>query len=212
MISSDEYLHFSQEAVVEDVTYSMATVPKLKVRLEREGDYEDFAGVTKRRGRKAGQVLVLMVRHDVDSDFVKLDAWFAGWTVSHTKGCVITVTLDEEGFELARKHLRAGETCELVVYEIEEDGTSHNEQLRKKVEAQLKGGPLSIQAAKACREIGFHRYLEETLKTDPINHATEAAQIVRQHCGIQSRSLLDHDRQAAQIWKALYRPYLMEGM
>lgn len=209
MINANEYLYYGKECQIDDLQWSLNAGGKLKLLLEHPEDYKPFGSITKRRGKKAGQILKIMMRRDGDENFVQVDAWFAGWSVSHTKGAVIAMTVEDETFDQLRM-LEQREQVEIVVYEIEEDGTSHNEQLRSEVEAKLKGGPLSVQAGKACQEISFHRFLELQNGVYAVKDSSDAAIVVRQLCGVSSRAKLDHDPEAKHKWQSLYRGYLSQ--
>ena len=67
-------------------------------------------------------------------------------------------------------------------------------------ESELKGGPLARQAAIACGERGFWTFLE-------VSGADEAKAAVCRRCGVDSRKKLDHDEDAAAIWKEIDRKY-----
>lgn len=215
----NDYLYYSAEATIEDVTYSLAAGGKLKLGLEHPDDYRAFESITKRSGKRAGQVLLILHRPPPDEDedseapFSELEGWFAGWTVSHKNGAVLAITLKDEGFDAMRIRGK-GEHIEIVVYQIEDDGDHYNEDERRRVEAKLKGGVLSIQAGKACQDLGFHRFLERATGRQPgeITGPDDAATIVRSHCGVESRAELDHDQKAAGRWRLLYKRWLGENL
>lgn len=69
-----------------------------------------------------------------------------------------------------------------------------------------KGGPLSQEAAKKCREPLFQRFAHEMAKPelrDSVQPEGLAAEFIRVSCGIESRADLDHDEQAAAAFRDL---------
>jgi hypothetical protein len=65
---------------------------------------------------------------------------------------------------------------------------------------QRKGGPISRKAAMLSGEAGFWKFVNVASKE-------EAADLIRQKCGIQSRADLDHDEQAAAIFRKMAGNY-----
>ena len=208
MIDAKEYLFFGQNCILDDLTYSHNTGCKMRITLEDPDEVTPFKSMTKRRKNKAGQILQIAMRKTGEKKFTMVEAWFAGWTVNHSKGATIAVTIEPETFDQLRV-LDEKQALDVVVYEIEEDGTSHNEEVRSAVEAKLKGGPMSVQAGKACNEISFHRYLERRVGGE-IRDSKDAANAVRTSCGVTTRAKLDHDENARVAWRQLYRGYLAE--
>lgn len=202
-----DYLYYSQQAEVVDVRYGLANGGKLSLRLEYPDDYHAFAAITKRSGNRAGQILLVRYRHPGDEEFKSVECWFAGWTVGHKSGCVLGLTLDDDGFDQLRV-LDKGAELEVLIYQIEDDGQVHNETRRASVEAALKGGVYSKQAGKACHDLSFHRFLETEGLSERVEDPAQAATIVRSHCRIKSRAELDHNEQALARWQALYRRWL----
>jgi len=206
IVSAAEYLYYGRNCVLDELSYSHNSGCKMKIALEDPEDVSPFGSMTRRSKNQAGQILKVALRRPGERQFEMVEAWFAGWSVSHSKGATIALTIEVETFERLRA-LDEKQQLEIVVYQIENDGTSHNEQVRSAVEAKLKGGPMSVQAGKACGEISFHRYLEKELEIE-IGTAKEAADAVRAYCKIPSRARLDHDEQAKAAWQRLYRGYL----
>ena len=60
----------------------------------------------------------------------------------------------------------------------------------EQTEPELKGGPLARRAAMMCQERGFWTFSET-------GSAEEAADWLREICGVTSRAMLDHDERAA---------------
>jgi len=72
------------------------------------------------------------------------------------------------------------------------------------VEPDLKGGPLARRAAIMCSERGFWTFSDTS-------SADEAADWLRETCGVVSRKMLDHDDRAAREFDAVdgrYRRWL----
>lgn len=63
-----------------------------------------------------------------------------------------------------------------------------------------KGGNLSQDAARICDTPEFRAFVKRQGWAD-------AAEFVRQHCGIKSRAELDHDPRAARLFSALMTQY-----
>lgn len=80
-------------------------------------------------------------------------------------------------------------------------------QARKETSEPLKGGPLSKLAGMFCADERFLTWLRITYDPLPRN-AEDAAQIIRQTCGVDSRAQLDHFQEAEQLFHAEFRiPY-----
>jgi len=65
---------------------------------------------------------------------------------------------------------------------------------------QIKGGKLAQSAGIICNEGAFWRWSGAT-------NADEAADFIRQRCGVTSRSMLDHDEQAARAFRDMKLEY-----
>jgi hypothetical protein len=72
---------------------------------------------------------------------------------------------------------------------------------------------LSKQAAICCEDPRFHKFLQEEYPhlavvdpNDPENH--QAPDVVREICGVDSRSEFDTDPRAANAWQYLHGRYL----
>jgi hypothetical protein len=61
---------------------------------------------------------------------------------------------------------------------------------------------LSLQAVMRCKEPLFWRFLN-TQTVQPVEDETDAAWVVRQLCGVESRSGLNTDPNAAALWRGL---------
>lgn len=69
-----------------------------------------------------------------------------------------------------------------------------------------KGGPLAKAAGMMCAETGFRTFLK-TEKDTRVADADEAANWLREYCGVTSRAMLDHDEAAAAKFKGLDAEY-----
>lgn len=67
--------------------------------------------------------------------------------------------------------------------------------------------PASQQAGMRCAEPAFRRFI---LSRPHARHTTDPAEAVRTICGVASRSDLNTDARAREIWHALDRAYLQE--
>jgi len=80
-------------------------------------------------------------------------------------------------------------------------------QARIEAAAQLKGGALARLAGQFCDDQHFLTWMRLTYDPLPRNK-DDAAQIIRQVCGIASRAELDHDKNAEAIFHRQFRiPY-----
>jgi hypothetical protein len=61
---------------------------------------------------------------------------------------------------------------------------------------------LSLQAVMRCKEPLFWRFLNR-LTVQPVEDETDAAWVVRKLCGVESRSGLNTDPNAATLWRGL---------
>jgi hypothetical protein len=67
---------------------------------------------------------------------------------------------------------------------------------------------LSLQAVMRCKEPLFWRFLN-TQTVQPVEDETDAAWVVRQLCGVESRSGLNTDPNAAALWRILDAKFLV---
>ncbi|TJV51095.1 MAG: hypothetical protein E5Y01_16025 [Mesorhizobium sp.] len=74
---------------------------------------------------------------------------------------------------------------------------------------ERKGGPLAQRAAIMCGEKGFWRFLAETYNAKGIDSAEAAATLLRAECGVTSRSEIDHNPAAAEIFRPIESRYRM---
>lgn len=72
-----------------------------------------------------------------------------------------------------------------------------------------KGGRRAREAGIACGDVRFWKHLEEKRGIHIVD-ATDCADYVRAACGVDSRTLLDHNGTAARTWDELYAEYLAE--
>lgn len=67
-------------------------------------------------------------------------------------------------------------------------------------ENTLRGGAIAKKAGILCNEGGFQRFCDAS-------NPEEAAQYLYQRCGIKSRAHLDHDDEAARIFRDIEAEY-----
>lgn len=73
---------------------------------------------------------------------------------------------------------------------------------------QKSNHKLAIQASILCEEPTFRRFLwDGKLSSDMLPSVEDAEVFVREHCGVESRSLLDTNEEAAARWRALKADY-----
>lgn len=75
-----------------------------------------------------------------------------------------------------------------------------------KEKSELKGGKICQSAAILCGEAAFHQFLGFRFN-GYISKKEEAAQCIRNHCEIQSRTELDHNTEAARKFRDLQLEY-----
>ncbi|MFW6344739.1 MAG: hypothetical protein ACOC0M_00185 [Halomonas sp.] len=76
-----------------------------------------------------------------------------------------------------------------------------------------KGGRLAAQAGMLCGDPGFRLYLDQRRRwrdsltqaqlPDGTHTAQDAADAIRQACGVKSRAELDHDEMAATMFRRI---------
>lgn len=64
------------------------------------------------------------------------------------------------------------------------------------------------QAGMACAEKGFQRFLSERHRTNMLDSADGAAELVRQECLVHSRAELDKLPLAGKQWDRIYSDYM----
>ncbi|WP_342643485.1 hypothetical protein [Rhodoligotrophos ferricapiens] len=71
------------------------------------------------------------------------------------------------------------------------------------------------RAAFLCHDVRFRAFLNETYQMN-VSNAEEAAQAVRDFCGVSSRRYLDYNTEASSRWDSLYERWkafkIMEGV
>ena len=82
---------------------------------------------------------------------------------------------------------------------------------------EQKGGRLAAQAGMLCGERDFLRYLDARLRWEtgmtpealPDGTASEldAAEFIRSRCSVRSRADLDHDQEAASMFRRIQNDY-----
>lgn len=102
---------------------------------------------------------------------------------------------------------KAGQRYAIVVVEVADDETPVNQQTRQQPE-RPKGGPVSRDAAGFCNSESFRRYVSWEYSWDVLATAPEAAEYLRELCGIGSRAELDHSPDAREAYEHLKREVL----
>jgi hypothetical protein len=77
-----------------------------------------------------------------------------------------------------------------------------------KAEPEENNTKLSLQAVMRCKDPLFWRFLN-TQTVQPVEDETDAAWVVRQLCGVESRSGLNTDPHAAALWRILDAKFLV---
>lgn len=126
------------------------------------------------------------------------EVMLAGWSETHNGGAKVTFWLQDADDLAAFKAMTvakgktAGQRLALVAVEIGDD-----EQPVQRHE-KPKGGELARLAGQLCQSAQFQEWCEA-------ENAEAAAEWVREVCGIDSRSELDHDDEAANRFHELVR-------
>lgn len=117
---------------------------------------------------------------------------------SSKTGTTITLALPDSD-ELSKVAGFDGKRYMLALVEIGDD----EQPVQKPAKAEkLKGGALSILAARWCEDPVFRAWYRST-------SAIDAAGRIRAACGISTRAELDHNPQAADLFQCLIRgPYM----
>jgi hypothetical protein len=63
------------------------------------------------------------------------------------------------------------------------------------------------QAGIRCGEPDFWRFLSREVQEDPVTNADEAAEAVRDHCGVESRAHIKQHTEAGYMWEGLNSTY-----
>jgi hypothetical protein len=77
----------------------------------------------------------------------------------------------------------------------------------EKPKPEANNTKLSLQAVMRCKEPLFWRFLT-TQTVQPVENETDAASVVRVLCGVESRSGLNTDPNAATLWRILSAEFL----
>ncbi|MDN7179064.1 hypothetical protein M0D69_13785 [Caballeronia sp. SEWSISQ10-4 2] len=134
----------------------------------------------------------------------------ASWSESHNGGAKVVLWLSEpsdlDAFRALtlRKGNTAGQRFMVAMVEIGEDEQPVQSE---PAPAAPKGGALSRLAAQLCATQPFHLFLRaHGLRCE---NERDAAECIRQTCGVSSRAELDHDQQGAHIFhEKIRKPFL----
>jgi len=144
---------------------------------------------------------------------INLEAMLLRWSETSNGGATIVLQLadpdDLEPFKLMTlaKGKIAGQRLQCVMVEIGDD------ELPKDLPDPGKGGPLSVLAARWCRDSEFQLWLASQFKVDEtLQIANAAAQCVRDVCHVGSRADLDHNSLAAALFESNFRRPYMEHL
>ena len=147
--------------------------------------------------------------------FFSGEVQLAGWNESHNSGSKISFWLpdskDLDPFRSAtiRKNNKAGQRFACVLVEIGDD-----EQIIQPIaqirpaEDKPKGGELAKWAGILSADTYWWGWLEGHLHAPgAINSEQRAAYLLRQHLHIDSRAELDHNPEAAKIFREMMREF-----
>jgi hypothetical protein len=134
----------------------------------------------------------------------------AGWSESHTAGCKIDLWLREtedlDAFRAmtCRKGKTAGQRLAIVIVEIGDD----EQPVEQPPAVGRKHNPLTKSAGILCAELKFQRFVAMMTNNDAAEDGEEqAAEFVREWCGVTSRAQLDETAEAGRKFAHLMAEY-----
>jgi len=149
----------------------------------------------------------------MNRDIRHFETQLLGWAKSTSKkGPIITLQLqcddDIEYFELLTiaKGKTAGQLLDIAVSLSKQDSQSQEGIPARKEAPKPKGGSLCRDAALLCKNPMFWEWMASEGATYPSNEAG-AKEFILAVCLIESRSHLDHNVEAAKIFKDIHREY-----
>jgi len=150
----------------------------------------------------------------------KGEMWLLGWKETHNGGATVTFQLsDPEELEAFKKMTVskgkvAGQRFACVLVEIQDDETPINQNNKRRIEKEelIKGGPLSKRAGILCNDSDYLGYLilHKHITKGEKKAMVEAAEVyVRNMCGVTTRKMLDHDKEAGHKFRTfVLSPFL----
>jgi len=145
------------------------------------------------------------------SEIKTFETQLLGWAKSTSKkGPTITFQLlsdeDIEYFEAftVAKGKTAGQLFDIAV-----SISSQDSQAQEIKQEKPKGGKLSQDAALLCKNPKFWEYAAYALGRDPSYYTDDIGptEWLKDHCGIESRAELDHNREARILFKTLHSSF-----
>lgn len=79
---------------------------------------------------------------------------------------------------------------------------------QEKQSEKRKGGAIAKKAGMICAERGFWTFVSQRFRTS-VQSADDVANWLRAHCGVESRSDLDHDDHAAATFRDISKAYAL---
>ena len=161
--------------------------------------------------------------------FFSGEVQLAGWNESHNSGSKISFWLpdskDLDPFRTAtiRKGNKAGQRFACVLVEIGDDERLVQPGVRKNADlppqttdepnndgactARAKGGELAKWAGILSNDSVFWEWANEVDDCLPLYNEADAAAYIRDACNIESRAELDHNPEAAKIFREMMREF-----
>lgn len=202
-MTKDEVL-FHQVVNVYDLSWTLRQGIKLTLQLAEEEHIEPLRQLPKKS--KKHSVILLMYWRVGGERWRKLEVWYLGYSISSGAGAKVRVELSDEDDFRAFLHLGPDSSIEIVLAELDEDGTIVNQAQRDKL-AALPGGPRSKAAARLCKEPLFQEFAAS--RGGVPETEAGAADFIRARLEIESRAQLDHDDLAYQRFKEyIQKPYM----
>ncbi|MDN7965492.1 hypothetical protein QZM92_26285 [Burkholderia multivorans] len=119
------------------------------------------------------------------------------WGESSSNGAWVKFWLNPDDLQVfrdlkCRSGKIAGQRFAAVLVEVGDDEQPVQQPERP------KGGPLAILAGRLCQDAEFWRFATTNygIEFSPGEEADECAEWIRQHCGVASRSEIDHNPNA----------------
>lgn len=194
------------DVLLHNVEQSTRGGMRLILKLKDVAELKEFEQITRFKNGHAGGIYMMLL---VGDDWRwSGEVMFQGWSASHTGGAKLRFLLNDEQDVKFLMALERGTAASMGMREMDDEGLV-DEARKEKVETE-RGGPLSKRAAQLCRDPAYQSFLGAA--THKQFSEEECAQFIRTVCNVPSRAKLDHDSQAARLFKSLILAPYVEHM